>query len=82
MNVLAIGREHQDIAWVKSELVREYDPDVVRSGLAALARVRRLDNATAEAVSKRLPGLSRTVDYLKNRRALPSLVFRGRKVAV
>jgi hypothetical protein len=44
LNVLALGRDHRDIASIKTEIVKEYDPDVVRAGLTALARVRKLDS--------------------------------------
>ena len=80
--LMALAKTPADIAWLKGELRREYDPEMLRSYVAALARAGELDRVTAAAVRARTPSLGATLDYLKNRRTLPSLVWRGLEVKV
>lgn len=80
VNVMALGNQPGDLAWIKSELRRDYDPEMLRAHLVALARVGRLDKTTANAVRARTPVVAPALDYLANRRALPSLVWRGQEV--
>jgi excisionase family DNA binding protein len=80
--VMALGMQPADHAWIKTELRREFEPDILRGHLVALARVGMLDRSTASNVAMRSQGLQATVDYLHNRNALPSLVWRGKSVKV
>ena len=80
--VMALAKNPADLAWLKSELRREYDPEMLRSYVVALARTGELDRGTVAAVRARTPSLLATLDYLNNRRALPSLVWRGLEVKV
>lgn len=81
-NVVALAKLPTDLAWIKSELRREYDPDMLRAYLVALARAGELDKNTASAAKNRTSSLGPTLDYLTNRRVLPSLVWRGQEVKV
>jgi hypothetical protein len=81
-NVMALAKQPADLTWIKSELRREYDPDMLRAYLVALARAGELDRSTASAAKSRTPSLAPTLDYLANRRVLPSLVWRGQEVKV
>jgi len=82
LNVLALGQDALDIRDVEDVLKREYDPEILRAGLVALARVSRLRRATVEQVLKRVPTLESTVTYLRGRRTLPSLIQAGAVVEV
>jgi hypothetical protein len=81
-NLMVRGRSRSDVQWLKSELVREFDPDLLRSYATALARVSSLDKNTATLLGKRSPLLKTTLAYLQNRASLPSLVYRGNYVSV
>lgn len=82
VNLLLRGRETADITRVREDLLNEYDPEISRGFLAALARIKQLDRPTASAVVARLPELERTVSYLKGRNRLPSLVYPNETVPV
>ena len=81
-NVMVLSALPTDIAWVKNELRRDFDPEMLRAYLVALARVGELNKVTLTMAANRSPTLSPTVDYLRNRSALPSLVWRGQDVKV
>jgi hypothetical protein len=81
-SLLALGRRHEDLSWLKRELRREYDPELVRAYLVALTRIGALDKATAHATKARMPSLEPTLNYLLNRVSLPSMVWRGQTVKV
>ena len=81
-NLMVLGTLPADIAWVKSELRRDFDPEMLRAYLVALLRIGELDRITSTMAGNRSPGLRPTVDYLRNRTALPSLVWRGQQVKV
>jgi hypothetical protein len=81
-NVLALGRQIQDLQWLRDEMRREFDPYVARGYLVALARVGQMDNASVARSTARLPVLARTVAYLKGRRQLPSLIQLRRMVEI
>jgi hypothetical protein len=81
-NVLALAKQQADITWLKAELRREYDPDMLRAYVVALARAGELDKSTLAAATVRTPSLGPTASYLANRNALPSLVWRGQEVRV
>jgi hypothetical protein len=82
VGVMVLGQQPADIAWIKGELRREYDPEMLRAYLVALARVGELDKSTATIVAGRAPGLAPTLSYLANRTTMPSLVWRGHVVKV
>jgi hypothetical protein len=80
--VMSLGKNPADIAWLKRELRREYDPEMLRAYLVALARAGELDRVTAAAARVRTPSLTPTITYLANRSSLPSLVWRGQEVQI
>lgn len=82
VSVMALEKVPADILWIKNELRREYDPEMLRSYLVALARVSELDRVTVAAARARTPSLEATLDFLNNRASLPSLVWRGLDVRV
>jgi excisionase family DNA binding protein len=74
--VVARGRQPVDVAWIKSELAREYDPAILRGYATALAWADALDDAAAQRLVRKSPALGRTVRYLQGRDTLPSLIYR------
>jgi hypothetical protein len=82
VGVLALGKVPADLSWIRGELRREYDPEILRGYVVALARVGELDKTTGAIVQARAPFLASTVSYLSNRGTLPSLVWRGQTVKV
>jgi len=76
MNVLALGRMSRDLSKIEDVVKREYDPDVVRGAVVALARVRRLTRPLEDRAN-RIVGLSTTLRYLRGRQTLPSLIFQS-----
>ncbi|MDQ0727046.1 reverse transcriptase domain-containing protein [Microbacterium sp. W4I20] len=74
MQVAALGRTPSDVVKLQAIIDKEYDPEVVRAALVALRRIDRLDKATADR-AKRLPGMQRTIDYLRSQDDLPSMLF-------
>lgn len=82
MSALALSGKVTDIAAVRRVVASEHDPDVVRGALVALGRVSKIDTPTEAAIVARHPALVPTLTYLKGRRDLPSLVYRGRSVPV
>ena len=82
VNLMVLGALPTDIAWVKNELRREFDPEMLRGYLVALARVGDLDKVTLTMAGNRSHALAPTVEYLRNRTVFPSLVWRGQDVKV
>jgi excisionase family DNA binding protein len=82
INVLALGAKAGDIGNIRKIGAHEHDPEVVRGAVVALARVSKLDGPTIAAVQARHSTLLCTLTYLQGRGRLPSLVYRGRTVAV
>lgn len=76
-NVVALGRRSFDIDKLRNIAKHDYDPAVVRGVAAALKRVDCLDKPTEQRIINRLPQLKTTLDYLRPRGALPSLVQEG-----
>ena len=74
MNVVAISGRSSDIDAIERMIFSEYDPVIVRGGLVALHRAKKLTKAARERVRKR-QGYSSVLDYLEGRDALPSIVF-------
>jgi len=81
-SVVARGGHTADLAWLRRQISTEYDPDLLRAYLVALARVGALDGGTAARATGRRPELTKTVVYLKGRRALPSLIYADEVVRV
>lgn len=74
MNVVVISGRSSDIDAIERMIFSEYDPVIVRGGLVALHRAKKLTKAARERVRKR-QGYSSVLDYLEGRDALPSIVF-------
>jgi excisionase family DNA binding protein len=81
-NVMALGRRPSDLTWLTINARQEFDPTLVRGYVVALARVSELSSATEATVKGRLPRMTTTLDYLRGRRNLPSLVFREHRAPV
>ena len=75
-NVLARGMQPADVAWLRSEITREFDPALIRGYTVALARGGALDKGAEKALLAKAPELAPTVRYLRGRNNLPSLLFR------
>ncbi len=82
INVLALSGRASDISYIRRLASHEHDPDVVRGATVALARVSKLDRMTEIAIVARHPDLLGTISFVKSRRRLPSLVYRGREIQV
>lgn len=81
LNVLALSPHGRDITSVEDVIAHEYDPEVVRASVVALARVGRLTRPL-EARAGRVRGIGTTTDYLRGKSDLPSLVFHSRRVPI
>jgi hypothetical protein len=81
-SLVSRGRLTGDMAALKRQVGSEFDPAIVRGALVALARVRALDKGTAERARVRFPQLSKTIEYLRGRSTLPSLVYADRTVRI
>jgi hypothetical protein len=73
--VFARGRRPADLAWIKTEIAREYDPMLLRAYAVGLYSAASLDKTTERTLAAKSPILANTVKYLSGRRALPSLVY-------
>ena len=82
LNCLALSGKASDVAEIKRVATRDHDPEMSRGALVGLHRISKLDRITAATAVTRHPELQVTLDYLGNRRSLPSLVYRGRTVTV
>lgn len=82
VNLMVLSASLVDVAWIKNELRREFDPEMLRAYLVALARVRELDKVTLTMAGNRSRVLAPTIAYLRNRTVLPSLVWRGQDVKI
>lgn len=74
-SVLARGRQLADIEALRNALIREFQPELARGFVVALGRVGALDKGTANSVTARMPGLAVTIEYMKGRSDLPSLIY-------
>jgi hypothetical protein len=81
LNVVALGGVRRDLDRIGDVVRREYDPEVVRASVVALARVGTLDKPTIAAAA-RISGIDTTIDYLRGRTDLPSLVLVGARVPI
>lgn len=78
LNLLVLGRHGRDLVSVEDVIGSEYDPEIVRAGVVALSRVGRLTRPL-EKRAQRVRGLDSTVEYLRGKADLPSLVFSRRR---
>ena len=79
MQVAAVGGTANDETRLKDIISREYHPEIVRGALVALRRIAKLDRATASRAT-RIPGMASTVEFLRQRHDLPSLLFGEQRV--
>ena len=79
---MVLGAQAADISWVKNELRREFNPEMLRAYLVALTRIGERDRGTLAMALNRSDSLTLTVDYLRNRTTIPSLVWRGQDVKI
>jgi excisionase family DNA binding protein len=80
--VFARGGRAADVAWIKSDMLREHDPTVLRGYAVALHWVHALDRATQRQLAARAPRLRWTTEYLQGRQNLPSLVYRDARLRI
>lgn len=78
LNVLSLSPHGRDLLRIEDVIRAEYDPEVVRAAVVALARVSRLSKSV-EVRARRVRGLASTAEYLRGRSDLPSLVFPSRR---
>lgn len=76
-NMVALGKSPVDIERLRKLAQHDYNPAFVRGVAAALQRVDSLDGPTHQRISERLPQLKPTLDYLRSRGSLPSLIQEG-----
>lgn len=75
-NVMARGHEVADLSWLRSEIVREFDPALIRGYIVALARADVLDKNSVKSALARAPERAALVQYVQGRTSLPSLLLR------
>lgn len=81
--VIGKGQVPRDIAWLKSRLASEHDPDVLRAHLVALKYGNALNKRQVKTVTDRQPRLIGFSDWLLAQGdALPSLLFVDQKINV
>jgi len=81
--VLAKSQSARDIAWLKSRLALEHDPDVLRANLVALKYGNALNKREVKVVTDRQPRLHIFGEWLLSQgNALPSLLFADQKINV
>jgi hypothetical protein len=73
-NVMGAGGRAADLNWLKDAVKSEYEPGVLRGYLVALARAGDLQKSVTNVAVSRVPALQATVDYLRGRSDLPSLL--------
>jgi hypothetical protein len=81
LNVLALSPHTHDTTRIEDIAIKEYDPEIVRAAVVALARLNRLTKAVATRAC-RVPGIEPTVAYLRKTADLPSLVFSSRRILI
>jgi len=81
LNLLASSRHGRDLTRIEDVIGSEYDPELLRAGVVALARVGRLTRLV-ETRARRIRGLESTIEYLQGKSDLPSLVFSSRRTPI
>lgn len=66
---------HRD--WIKADISREHNPEVLRGYAVGLHWIHELDKTTQRTLSARDASLGTTVAYLQGRNRVPSLVSRS-----
>jgi excisionase family DNA binding protein len=80
--VLARARTPRDLNWIRSELEMEHDPVMRRGYIVALAYGGGLDRSTANAATRSDAVLAVTVNWLKGRTRLPSLLYADQSIDI
>jgi hypothetical protein len=73
-NVMGARRRAADVVWLKDAVKFEHDPGMLRAYLVALFRAGDLQKDITNVAVGRFPALQETVDYLRGRTHLPSLI--------
>ena len=81
-NVMGARRRAADITWLKDAVKFEYEPAMLRAYLVALTRADELEKDVINIAVGRLAALQETVDYLRGRSDLPSLIDPHARVAL
>lgn len=76
-SLVALGHDPRDVERIVEIAESNYESSLVRGAIVALARVQKFSRRTQGSVLARHPALKGTVEYLKQRKALPSLVQEG-----
>lgn len=81
-SLLGVGRRASDITWLRDSVKTEFDPGLLRGYLVALARGSELDRDVSNVAVARVAALEQTVEYLRGRKDLPSLIELKKRVRV
>jgi excisionase family DNA binding protein len=80
--VVARSGRRADIDWIKRDIQREHHPTVLRGYAVGLHWAGALGRQTEKQLVTRSPRLTQTVDYLRGRAQLPSLIYRDRSLVL
>lgn len=80
--VFARSGRPSDIEWIKADIQREHDPEVLRAYAVALHWAHELDNTTQRQLASRSLPAGIAISYLKGRNRLPSLVTKSGHLAI
>jgi hypothetical protein len=69
-----------DVDWIKADIMREHNPEVLRGYTVGLHWAHALDKTTQRHLIARSKGTATTIDYLKGRNRLPSLVTKTQRL--
>jgi excisionase family DNA binding protein len=75
--VMLRGGRPADRDWIKSDISREHNPEVLRGYAVGLHWIHQLDKTTQRTLIARSASLATTVAYLQGRNRVPSLVSRS-----
>jgi hypothetical protein len=71
-----------DVDWVKADIQREHDPEVLRGYAVGLHWAHALDKTTQRLLATRSAATATAIEYLQGRNRLPSLVSKAGTLAV
>jgi|HubBroStandDraft_6_1064221.scaffolds.fasta_scaffold414899_3 hypothetical protein len=71
-----------DVDWIKADIMREHNPEVLRGYAVGLHWAHALDKTTQRHLIARSKDTATTVDYLKGRNRLPSLVTKTQRLLI
>jgi excisionase family DNA binding protein len=80
--VAARGDRVADITWIKADLQRERDPQVLRGYAVGLNAIAELDMTVQKRLISQNDRLRHTIAYLRGRAKLPSLVYPSQQLPV